>query len=176
MSIEEPRSNGSNDTRRATRRPAFGFPPLFDGDDLSHYEQLFAEISAYVKPADIIEEILTCDYIDLSWEIFRYRRQKADLINSSAINRVITISGEGNLDVGVIVARTLAQKLDEIERIERMLAVAEVRRNAAWREIERHRAIYAEELRRAVQQIEKRVTEHDQREQDPSEPRQCEGQ
>jgi hypothetical protein len=147
MSIEESRSKGlSVDTGRATRRPAFGLPPLWDEDNLDHYEELFAEISETVKPADIIEKILTCDYIDLTWEIFRLRRQKAHLINSSAIDRVISLSGEGYLDVEVIVARTLAQKLDEVERIERMIAVAEVRRNAAWREIERHRAMYAEKL------------------------------
>jgi hypothetical protein len=50
--------------------------------------------------------------------------------------------------------QTLSQNLSQIEQIEHMTAMAEARRNNALREIERHRAIFADALRRNVQQIE----------------------
>ena len=49
-----------------------------------------------------------------------------------------------------LMAETLAWKLDEVERIDRMVAGAEARRNVALREIDRHRATLAATLRQAV--------------------------
>jgi hypothetical protein len=61
-------------------------------------------------------------------------------------------------DAGVsmddFMADALAEKLDYIERIEHLTAVAETRRNAALREIDRRRAVLGETLRRTVQEIE----------------------
>jgi hypothetical protein len=51
-------------------------------------------------------------------------------------------------------ARTLALKIHEIERIDRMTMAAEARRNAVLREIERHRASFARSLRRTVDDVE----------------------
>ena len=51
-------------------------------------------------------------------------------------------------------SRTLSLKLDDIERIERMIAMAEARRNIILREIEWHREMLSQTLRRAVQQVE----------------------
>jgi hypothetical protein len=52
-------------------------------------------------------------------------------------------------------ANTLSFKLDEFERIDRMITVAEARRNAALQEIERHRETLGKKLRQAVQELEK---------------------
>ena len=51
-------------------------------------------------------------------------------------------------------AQTLALKIDQIERIDRMTMTAKVRRNAVLREIDRHRASLAQALRRASKEIE----------------------
>ncbi len=51
-------------------------------------------------------------------------------------------------------ADALAEKLDDIERIDRLISIAESRRNAGLREIERRRAFLGETLRRSVQDIE----------------------
>jgi hypothetical protein len=51
-------------------------------------------------------------------------------------------------------AQTLSVKLDDIDRIDRMIANAEGRRNAILREVDRHRTIWGQNVRRAVQQIE----------------------
>ena len=51
-------------------------------------------------------------------------------------------------------AAALRQKFDDIERIERLTTVAETRRNAMLREIDRRRAALSEALRRQVQEVE----------------------
>ena len=53
-----------------------------------------------------------------------------------------------------VMAQTLSKKLDDIERIDRMLANAEARRHVVLREIDRHRAAVAARLRAAADVIE----------------------
>jgi hypothetical protein len=48
----------------------------------------------------------------------------------------------------------VADKLDTIERIDRLITIAESRRNASLHEIERRRAVLGETLRQSVQEIE----------------------
>jgi hypothetical protein len=55
-----------------------------------------------------------------------------------------------------IAAQGLCLELDFIERIERMIMAAEARRNAALREIDRHRATLGRQLRQAVLEAEAR--------------------
>ena len=50
--------------------------------------------------------------------------------------------------------KVLRDRIDEIERIDRLTAIAETRRNAALREIDRRRMVLGEALRRSVQKIE----------------------
>ena len=52
-----------------------------------------------------------------------------------------------------LMAETLAWKLDEVERIDRMIAGAEARRNVALREIDRHRATLEAALRQAADEV-----------------------
>jgi hypothetical protein len=72
----------------------------------------------------------------------------------SAIKRVKKILASADLSVDAIMAQTLSIKLDDIERIDRMIAIAEARRNAILREINRHREVLSQNLRRAVQDVE----------------------
>jgi len=51
-------------------------------------------------------------------------------------------------------AKAFAYKIDVIERIDRLATVAESRRNAALREIDRRRPVLGEALGRSVQHIE----------------------
>jgi hypothetical protein len=53
-------------------------------------------------------------------------------------------------------ADALAEKLDDIERIDRLTAVAEGRRNASLREIDRRRLVLGELPRRSVQELDER--------------------
>ena len=57
------------------------------------------------------------------------------------------------LSMDAAMAHTLAAKITEIERIDRLSMNAEIRRNAALREIERHRAGFSQALRRASNDV-----------------------
>jgi hypothetical protein len=63
------------------------------------------------------------------------------------------LAGAGT-SMDTLQAEALAEKLDDIERIDRLTAVAEGRRNASLREIDRRRAVLGETLRRTVQEVE----------------------
>jgi hypothetical protein len=72
----------------------------------------------------------------------------------SAVRRVDNILASAGLTMDAVMAQTLSHKLDDLERIERMIATAEVRRNVILREIDWHREMLSQALRRAVQQVE----------------------
>ena len=55
--------------------------PLLDGEDRAAYDALLKQITTIVKPADVIEEILVRDIVDLVWEGLRLRRLKVALMN-----------------------------------------------------------------------------------------------
>ena len=64
------------------------------------------------------------------------------------------LAGAGvNIDA-LIVQALPERELDYIERIDRLAALAESRRNAMLREIDRRRAVLGEVLRRQVQEVE----------------------
>jgi hypothetical protein len=67
------------------------------------------------------------------------------------INRVLAYSG---LTLQDIMAKGLTAKIEEIERIDRLITIAEGRRTASLREIDRHRAVLAEAVRRNLQEVE----------------------
>jgi hypothetical protein len=84
--------------------------------------------------------------------------RKPDVVEK--VNKTLASAG---LSTDTILAQTFALKVNEIERIQHMIALAEARRNATLREIDRHRQTLGQKLRRAAQQIEDgqlRVIEH----------------
>jgi hypothetical protein len=165
--------------------PLFGPPPLFEGEDAKAYDELLTRISTVVKPADILEDIWVRDLVDLTWDVFRLRRLKANVMAANAykglseilaplvgcshaetlaeawaarksdvadeIDKALASAG---LSMDAVMAQTLSLKLDDIERIEHMTAIAEARRNTTLREIDRHRETLGQKLRRAVPQLE----------------------
>jgi hypothetical protein len=84
--------------------------------------------------------------------------RKSDVVED--VNKTLTSAG---LSTDSILAETFCLKVNDIERIEHMMALAEARRNATLREIDRHRQTLGQKLRRAAQQLEDgqfRVIEH----------------
>ena len=76
------------------------------------------------------------------------------------VNKTLTSAG---LTTDNILAQTFSLKVDDIERMQHLMALAETRRNATLREIDRHRQTLGQKLRRAAQQLEDgqfRVIEH----------------
>jgi hypothetical protein len=150
-----------------------------------------------VKPADIIEEIFVRDFVGCHWDVCRYRRLKDALMATTAwqgLKKVLEpIAFEGWLDlveawaarkpeaieevdrrlaaagltIDAVMAQTLCEHLDEVRGIEAMIAIAEVRRNGALCEIERHRATLALRLRQTVQQIDAEYQEVDEKSAEP---------
>ena len=61
---------------------------------------------------------------------------------------------KAGLTIDEVTAKTLEKKLDSFERLDRMLASAEARRNNALREIDRHRDALGGGVRRSIEEIE----------------------
>ena len=74
--------------------------------------------------------------------------------NDAARTKVDVILNKAGLTVDEATARTLENKLDSFERLDRMLASAEARRNNAFREIDRHRDALGGGVRRSIEEIE----------------------
>jgi hypothetical protein len=74
--------------------------------------------------------------------------------DESARKKVDIILTKAGLTIGEVTAQTLDSKLDSFERLDRMLASAEARRNNALREIDRHRDALGSGVRRSIQEIE----------------------
>jgi hypothetical protein len=78
-----------------------------------------------------------------------YVRRESDAV--TLIDELLTSGGES---MDALMAEALAEELDHIERIDRLTAIAESRRNASLREIGQRRAVLGETLRKTVEEIE----------------------
>ncbi|MGA8586045.1 MAG: hypothetical protein WB715_19820, partial [Roseiarcus sp.] len=153
-----------------------------------------ARIVAVAQPKDPIEEFLTRDVVDLTWEILRSRRLKGGLLRaavSKGVHRILTTIGHGHdpwaprtdlvdhfhfaakwasgdtsyrdefdemlkkagFTMEEVIAEAFAAVIDPFERIDRLLASAEARRNNALREIDRHREALGAAVRRGVDDV-----------------------
>jgi hypothetical protein len=113
----------------------FGPPPLIAGEDPAQYWAMRDQISAAVKPLDFIEEILVNDVVYHVWETLRKRRLNRNVLNR---NNEDVLTGEFTL------------RIETAERIDRMIAGNEARRDDDLRGIDRHRATLAAALRQAA--------------------------
>ena len=71
-----------------------------------------------------------------------------------AVKLIHELLAGASLSIEALMVENLAEKLDYIERIDRLTTIAESRRNASLREIDRRRAVLGEALRRNVQELE----------------------
>jgi hypothetical protein len=72
----------------------------------------------------------------------------------TATTLVDELLARANLSIDALMVCELAGALDNIERIDRLITIAENRRNAMLREIDRRRAVLGEALRRKLQEVE----------------------
>jgi hypothetical protein len=156
-----------------------GPAPLIPGEKAETYEEVRRRMVATLKPTDFLEEMWAGEMAELVWEIQRLRRIKANLLSGCAqegMERVLHSVGldtpfststgwaarepramrraEGALSASgftldTVMARTLSERISDIERIDRMTARAEHRRNVSLQQIRRHRAAFGEKLRHA---------------------------
>jgi hypothetical protein len=74
--------------------------------------------------------------------------------DQDAIEKVQTLLDPAELTEDAIIARAVSLKLNDVERLDRMVMTKEARRNNALEETERHRANFGARLRRAAEQVE----------------------
>ena len=72
--------NASFTTDFAELRDLFGPPPVLESEDLKAYDAMLAHILKSLKPRDFIEQMLAKDLTDATWEMKRYSRHKALVI------------------------------------------------------------------------------------------------
>ena len=72
----------------------------------------------------------------------------------SAIKRVNKFLKSAGLTFDNVIARVPTHKFDGIERIDHWITIAEGRRNAILREIDRRRSVFAQTLRSTMQEVE----------------------
>ena len=132
-------------------------------DQAEDAAQTLAHACAQNEPAavDKVNNVLTDIGEDIDDIINRARAHKAKELAQDygrrragavkLINRLLAWAG---VSIETLTAEALAQELDYIERLDRLATIAESRRNASLREIDRRRAALGETLRRSVQQIE----------------------
>jgi len=71
-----------------------------------------------------------------------------------ARDKVDAVLKKAGLTINEVAAQTLDSKLDSFERLDRLLARAEARRNNALREIDRHRDALGGGVRRSIEELE----------------------
>jgi hypothetical protein len=69
--------------------------------------------------------------------------------DEEAVREVERLLDRAGFTIDDVMAQTLAARIDDVERIDRMVIIAEVRRDAVLREIRSRRAAFGQALRRA---------------------------
>ena len=113
-----------------------------DADDKVH--ELLAGISLDMD--DILDGARARKAKELVQE---YVRRKPDAV--TLVHDLLSGAGES---MDAFMAAAFGQKLDLIERIDRLITIAENRRDASLREIDRRREVLGATVRRSVQEIE----------------------
>jgi hypothetical protein len=98
-----------------------------------------------------LEQVLKplCGYMEADRLAESWARNEA--AGRKEVKQLLASAG---LSMDAVMAQTLALKISDIERIDRMVMTAEARRDATLREIERHRAALGQALRRETEQVE----------------------
>jgi hypothetical protein len=78
---------------------------------------------------------------------------------SGAVALIDDLLAKGGMTADALIVPHLKPQLEWIERVDRLTTIAETRRNASLREIDRRRSALGEKLRRSMQEIEHTVIE-----------------
>ena len=139
----------------------FGYPPLIYGEDIKDYEALEHSIRSAISPSDALEEIWTRDIVDAQWEILRYKKIKAAILNASRHKSLSALKQEkfgpftasNELEAKTypeavkelgfpqeaLLAKGYIIYLDNLSTIENNIYKLECRRNDAYAQLEEYR-------------------------------------
>jgi hypothetical protein len=62
----------------------FENPPLLKTEDPEKYKQWVESFARTIQPTDLMECVLLKDYVELEWDVVRYRRMRTALIEGTA--------------------------------------------------------------------------------------------
>jgi hypothetical protein len=68
--------------------------PLLITESQDQFDDISRALNDYIKPVEIIEQILARDILDLSWHILRLRRWQTALVNKGFVSALVTIFTE----------------------------------------------------------------------------------
>ena len=110
---------------------------------------------------DKVNEILAGIDLDMDTILARARTRKAEELiqdysrhKPGAIKLIDELLARVSSSIDALMVKALVGQLDNIERIDRLITIAENRRNAMLREIDRRRAVLGQGLRRQVEEVE----------------------
>jgi hypothetical protein len=89
----------------------------------------------------------------LDWARANQLSKQWALGEEQATAEVERLLDRAGLTIDAVMAQTLAARIDDVERIDRMVTIAEARRDAVLREIRSRRAAFGQALRRAGEAI-----------------------
>ena len=132
-------------------------------EDQTDLAQTLAHQCARNEPdaVDKVNQILDGINLHMDPILDSARARKAEKLAQECVRRkpgaiklIDKVLARAGSSIDALMAKALAEDLDNIERIDRLTTVAETRRNAMLREIDRRRAVLSEALRRQVQEVE----------------------
>jgi hypothetical protein len=110
---------------------------------------------------DKVNQILAGIHHHMDYILNSARRRKTEELTQEyarhkpgAIKLIHKLLAHAGSNIDAMMVEALAEGLDNIERIDRLTTIAETRRNAMLREIDRRRAVLGETLRRQLQEVE----------------------
>ena len=139
-------------------RPDVGDFPLAQNKNGAWFHKESTELADFLEPYVMskITDIIPDGH---------YNRLERSIYNSSNLAKIWVMNKpdvvalvrelEANkcISINAVMTSAFIRELDKIERIDRLITVAESRRNSVFREIERRRATFAQLLRDKVQDV-----------------------
>jgi hypothetical protein len=110
-----------------------------------------------------VNELLSSIDLDMEGVLDGARSNRAEELVKEYVRResgtvalIDDLLAKAGMTIDALVVPHLEEELEYVERVDRLTTVAEGRRNASLREIDRRRSVLGEKLRRSVQEIEER--------------------
>jgi hypothetical protein len=122
------RKIGSIESLMASLKTLFGAPPVLTTEDSGAFDQIWGKLIEQLQPADMLEDIYIYQAVTATWEIKRYIRTKALMIQykyrqreeKTAPSRALrkrqraTMEGKSTAEANRLVAAELAARVDRI--------------------------------------------------------------
>ena len=111
------------------RKSIFGPAPIIEGEDAEAYDKLLKQVLREVKPRDTIEEIFVHDVVDLTWEIWRWRRLKTSLVSygmESVLQKELELLVRENEAPDDLAKKWVQQRPAALKRVDKLLSSANI--------------------------------------------------